>query len=131
MNPMSETAAQIASEVAKQVEIHLWNMNIQQATRSLQDGWLTMLFETNKTIDLQTYLYCCLPMYDAQALEKNEIEIVGQLVQKTESELLQFDRIGEVRLKTIKDMLATAGLKLRTESEDEAENNSPGADADG
>ena len=127
---MSEPAARIASEVAKQIEIDLWHMNIQQAMKSLQDGWLTMLAETNKTIDLQTYLCCCLPMYEAQALERNEIEIVGQLVQLTESEVLQFSRIGEDRLETIKEMLATAGLKLRTESEDATENNSPGVNAD-
>ena len=114
---MSE-AARIASEVAKQIEIDLWNMNIQQAMKSLQDGWLTMLAETNKTIDLQTYLCCCLPLYEAQVLERNDIEIVGQLVQLTEAEVLQFSRIGEDRLETIKEMLATAGLKLRTESED-------------
>ena len=128
---MSETAAQIASEVAKQIEVDLWHMNIQQAMRSLQEGWLTILAETNKTIHLQTYVCCCLPMYEAQALERQGVEIVGQLIQKTETELLEFDRIGEGRVKTIKEMLETAGLKLRTESEDEAENNSPGADADG
>ena len=107
---MSEAAAQIASEVSKQVEIHLGHMNIQQATKSLQEGWLTMLYETNKTIDLKTYLCCCLPMYEAQVLARKDIEIVGQLIQKTESELLEFDRIGEDRLKTIKEMLATCLL---------------------
>ena len=127
---MSETAARIARETAAQIEIHLWNQNIQQAERSLQDGWMTMLAETNKTIDLQTYLCCCLPMYEARALERNDIEIVGQLVQLTEAEVLQFSRIGEDRLETIKEMLATAGLKLRTESEDATENNSPGVNAD-
>ena len=127
---MSETAARIASEVAKQIEIDLWHMNIQQAMKSLQDGWLTILAETNKTIDLQTYVCCALPMREAQALERNEIEIVGQLVQKTELELLEIDRIGEGGLQTIKDMLATAGLELRTESEDATEDNSPGVDVD-
>ena len=126
---MSEPAAQIASETAAQIEIHLQNRNIQQATKSLQDGWLTMLAETNKTIHLKTYVCCALPMREAQALERNDIEIVGQLVQKTELELLEIDRIGEGGLKTIKEMLATAGLKLRTESEDATEDNSPGVNA--
>ena len=40
---MSEPAARIASEVAKQIEIDLWHMNIQQAMKSLQDDRLANL----------------------------------------------------------------------------------------
>jgi DNA-directed RNA polymerase subunit alpha len=53
-------------------------------------------------------------------LAKMHIETLGDLVQKTENELLAYKNFGETSLQEIKDILAQKGLRLGMTSEDEA-----------
>jgi DNA-directed RNA polymerase subunit alpha len=53
-------------------------------------------------------------------LAKMNIETLGDLVRKTEAELLAYKNFGETSLQEIKDILAQKGLRLGMTSEDEA-----------
>ncbi|MDI6733548.1 MAG: DNA-directed RNA polymerase subunit alpha C-terminal domain-containing protein [Planctomycetota bacterium] len=56
-----------------------------------------------------------LPTRARNCLEEQKINTIGELVRKTESELLSRENLGTKTLKDIKDLLARRGLALSTE----------------
>ncbi|MDJ0975383.1 MAG: DNA-directed RNA polymerase subunit alpha C-terminal domain-containing protein [Planctomycetota bacterium] len=63
-------------------------------------------------------------------LAKMNIETLGDLVKKTEAELLAYKNFGETSLQEIKDILAQKGLRLGMSQEDDAPLYSPGRTSD-